>query len=114
MSSRHPPDISRMVSLKVDNLSYRTTEVDLRPVFEKYGDIGDIYIPRDRYSFQSRGFAFVRYYEKRDAEKALDRLDGYTLDGREVRVQYARFDRPDNARARYLPGGSRYRSSYGR
>ena len=43
------PNTSSMVSLKVDNISYRTSTEDLKPLFEKYGDIGDIYIPRDRY-----------------------------------------------------------------
>lgn len=57
---RGPPDIKGMSSLKVDNLTYRTTPEDLRRCFEKYGDIGDIYIPRDRFSRESRGFAFVR------------------------------------------------------
>jgi RNA recognition motif-containing protein len=49
-----------MVSLKVDNLTYRTTPEDLRRVFERCGEVGDIYIPRDRFSRESRGFAFVR------------------------------------------------------
>ena len=41
---------------------------DLQPLFEKYGDVGDVYIPLERGSGRSRGFAFVRYYDKRDAE----------------------------------------------
>lgn len=40
---RRPTDTERMSSLKVDNLSYRTTPDDLRRAFDKYGDIGDIY-----------------------------------------------------------------------
>ena len=61
MSGRGPPRIEGMTSLKVDNLTYRTTCEDLRRVFEKYGDVGDVYIPKDRFSRESRGFAFVRY-----------------------------------------------------
>lgn len=57
---RPPPRIEGMVSLKVDNLTYRTTPEDLRRVFERCGEVGDIYIPRDRFSRESRGFAFVR------------------------------------------------------
>ena len=57
---RGPPNISGMVSLKVDNLTYRTTMHDLRKVFDKYGEVGDIYIPKDKYNRESRGFAFVR------------------------------------------------------
>lgn len=48
------------IFLKVDNLTYRTTPEDLRRVFERCGEVGDIYIPRDRYTRESRGFAFVR------------------------------------------------------
>jgi arginine/serine-rich splicing factor 2 len=55
-----PPRIDGMVSLKVDNLTFRTTPDDLKRVFEKYGDVGDVYIPRDRWTKESRGFAFVR------------------------------------------------------
>ena len=44
-----------MVSLKVDNLTYRTTPDDLRRAFERYGDVGDVYIPRDRFTRESRG-----------------------------------------------------------
>ncbi|OXA60530.1 serine/arginine-rich splicing factor 2 isoform X1 [Folsomia candida] len=91
---RPPPKIEGMVSLKVDNLTYRTTPDDLRRVFEKYGDVGDVYIPRDRWTRESRGFAFVRFYDRRDAEDAMETLDGRVLDGRELRVQMARYGRP--------------------
>ena len=60
--SRRPPEIGGMYSLKVDNLTYRTTIDDLQHTFGKFGDIGDIYIPRDAYTNESRGFAFVRYF----------------------------------------------------
>ena len=50
MSGRPPPDVSGMVSLKIDNLSYRTDNETLRRKFGKYGDIGDVYIPKDRRS----------------------------------------------------------------
>lgn len=43
----------------------------------KYGDVGDVYIPRNPRNNESRGFAFVRFYDRRDAEKAMDNLDGY-------------------------------------
>ncbi|EEB11016.1 serine/arginine rich splicing factor, putative [Pediculus humanus corporis] len=93
---RPPPRIDGMVSLKVDNLTFRTTPDDLRRVFERCGEVGDIYIPRDRFSRESRGFAFVRFYDKRDAEDALDAMDGRILDGRELRVQMARYGRPSS------------------
>ena len=106
-----PPQIGGMTSLKVDNLTYRTTGDDLEKFFRKYGEIGDIYIPKDRNTHESRGFAFVRYYEKRDAEDAMDGMDGKVIDGREIRVAEAKYGRPSQ---QYNPrggsgGGSGYR-----
>ncbi|XP_017099830.1 serine/arginine-rich splicing factor 2 [Drosophila bipectinata] len=116
--ARPPPRIDGMVSLKVDNLTYRTTPEDLRRVFERCGEVGDIYIPRDRYTRESRGFAFVRFYDKRDAEDALEAMDGRMLDGRELRVQMARYGRPSSPTRSSSgrrgggggPGGGRRRS----
>jgi RNA recognition motif-containing protein len=56
-----PPNIDVMYSLKVDNLTYRTRVEDLRRCFDKFGPIGDIYIPRDQFSRSSRGYAFIRF-----------------------------------------------------
>ncbi|XP_031558617.1 serine/arginine-rich splicing factor 2-like isoform X3 [Actinia tenebrosa] len=114
-SGRGPPNIEGMTSLKVDNLTYRTGIEDLKKLFGKFGEVGDIYIPRDRKHLQSRGFAFVRFWEKRDAEDAMDKMDRKVVDGREIRVQMARYGRPTET---YKPsrrdnrgyGGGRYRS----
>ena len=103
-----PRELEAMVSLKVDNLTFRTTPDDLLPIFERYGRVGDIYIPRDRYSKESRGFAFVRYFDRLDAEDAMDRLDGFKVDGREIRVQVARYARPREPV--YSPSRSRLHS----
>ncbi|KAL3995115.1 RNA recognition motif family protein [Acanthocheilonema viteae] len=104
-----PPSIDGLYSLKIDNISYQTAPQDLRRLFEKYGEIGDIHIPRDRYTKQSKGFGFVRFYSRRDAEYAMDRMDGRWVDGREIRVAMARYERPIDERSRN--GGSSYRSS---
>lgn len=103
-----------MVSLKVDNLTYRTTPDDLRRVFERCGEVGDIYIPRDRHTRESRGFAFVRFYDKRDAQDALDAMDGRMLDGRELRVQMARYGRPTSPQRGGGGGGGGGRRHNGR
>lgn len=113
-NSRGPPKIDGMISLKVDNLTYRTTPEDLRRVFERCGEVGDIYIPRDRHTRESRGFAFVRFYDKRDAEDALEAMDGRMLDGRELRVQMARYGRPNSPNRRSGGGRDRYGGGGGR
>jgi len=112
---RMPPNTEEMVSLKVDNLTYRTTTDMLKRVFEKYGDVGDVYIPRDPYTQDSRGFAFVRYYDERDADDAIERLNGALLDGRELRVQLAKHARPPQSSSysrRHGPQTKRNRRRY--
>merc|ERR1712048_838861 len=119
MSGRPPPNIDGMTSLKIDNLSYRTDSESLRRKFSKYGEIGDVYIPKDKYG-ESRGFAFVRFLDKRDAGDAIDQLDGRDIDGREIRVDYARHERPSfdkwrgsrRDRSRSRSRGRRRRKSY--
>jgi arginine/serine-rich splicing factor 2 len=91
-----PPKIEGMVSLKVDNITQRTGVNLLKKVFSKFGDLGDIYVPRYPDTFASRGFAFVRYYRKRDAEEAMRAMNGERLDGRILSIQMARYARPNS------------------
>ncbi|KAH0451710.1 hypothetical protein IEQ34_019009 [Dendrobium chrysotoxum] len=86
-----PPDIKDTYSLLVLNITFRTTADDLFPLFDKYGKVVDIFIPRDRRTGESRGFAFVRYKYADEAQKAVDKLDGRNVDGREIMVQFAKY-----------------------
>ena len=71
---RPPRDIDTMTSLRVGNLPFQTQHDDLKIQFGKYGDIGDIFLPTDRNTGRPRGFAFVRYHDKRDAEVIIIHL----------------------------------------
>ncbi|KAK4789080.1 hypothetical protein SAY86_020399 [Trapa natans] len=86
-----PPDISDTYSLLVLNIAFRTTADDLFPLFDKYGKVVDVFIPRDRRTGESRGFAFVRYKYADEAHKAVEKLDGRVVDGREITVQFAKY-----------------------
>ncbi|KAL9258443.1 Serine/arginine-rich splicing factor SC35-like protein [Drosera capensis] len=86
-----PPDITDTYSLLILNISFRTTADDLYPLFDKYGKVVDVFIPRDRRTGESRGFAFVRYKYQDEAQKAVDKLDGKLVDGREIMVQFAKY-----------------------
>ncbi|XP_020552059.1 serine/arginine-rich splicing factor SC35-like isoform X1 [Sesamum indicum] len=87
-----PTDIADTTySLLVLNVNFRTTADDLFPLFEKYGKVIDVFIPRDRRTGESRGFAFVRFMYKDEAQKAVDKLDGRVVDGREIAVQFAKY-----------------------
>ncbi|KAJ1699595.1 hypothetical protein LUZ63_008107 [Rhynchospora breviuscula] len=86
-----PPEIKDSFSLLVLNLTFRTSADDLYPLFDRYGEVVDIYIPRNRRTGDSRGFGFVRYKYFEDAQKAVDRLDGKMVDGRAMMVQFAKY-----------------------
>ena len=108
-----PPKIEGMVSLKVDNITQRTGVNLLKKVFSKFGDLGDIYVPRYPDTFASRGFAFVRYYRKRDAEEAMRAMNGERLDGRILSIQMARYARP-NSKSSLPSKRSHYSSDFRR
>ncbi|TYZ59193.1 hypothetical protein PybrP1_007126 [[Pythium] brassicae (nom. inval.)] len=57
--------------------------------FERFGDVRDVYIPKDFYTREPKGFAFVEFKTERDANDARQGLDGVRIDGREVRVVFA-------------------------
>jgi len=112
-------------SLRVGNLPFQTQHDDLKILFGKYGDIGDIFLPTDRNTGRPRGFAFVRYYDKRDAEEALDALNGRTYDGRDMKInidegkpgghrRFSRDDYRDRRRSRSRSGDRRRRRSSSR
>lgn len=75
--------------LYVGNLNYQVTEADLRAVFEKYGEIQSISLITDKYTGQSKGFAFVEMASPADAEKALAE-NGNEFQGRNLTVSEAR------------------------
>ena len=60
-----------MSTLKVNGLTYRTIERDVERMFDRFGKINEVFIPKDKYSGKSRGFAFVRFFDKEDARDAF-------------------------------------------
>lgn len=105
-----PPRIEGMISLKVDNITHRTTVSQLKRLFSRYGELGDIYVPRYPDSYMTRGFAFVRYFRKRDAEEAMRKLDGERLDGRVLSIQMAKYARPNSRQRKRAENRSKRRS----
>merc|ERR1711998_673830 len=106
----------RKQSLLVRNLNTRTTPEDLREAFGRYGEVRDVYMPRDHYTREPRGFAFVEYLDARDARDAMDEMDRRNVDGREVTIVFAeeRRKNPDEMRAREGGGGKGKGGGYGR
>ena len=83
---RVPHNIDALITLKVDNIPRASTAEEVQEVFEKYGEVGDVYIPRDHVTQESRGFAFVRFVDEKDAEDAEEKMQGADFQGRALRV----------------------------
>lgn len=76
--------------LYVGNLSYSTTEEDLRTLFTQAGTVTSVALIKDRDSGQSKGFAFVEMSTQVEAEKAISMFNGYHMSDRELKVNMAR------------------------
>jgi RNA recognition motif-containing protein len=76
--------------LYVGNLPYSTTEQDLRDMFSQVGEIADLAVITDRYTGQSKGFAFVEMASDDAAKEAISRFDGQMMDNRQLVVNEAR------------------------
>jgi len=74
--------------LYVGNLSWSSTDADLRDLFSTYGDVASASVITDRETGRSRGFGFVEL-DDADATKAMSELDGRDFGGRTLRVNEA-------------------------
>src|SRR5215469_11258431 len=75
--------------LYVGNLSFSSTNETVREAFSRIGEVTDVHIVTDRTSGQSRGFGFVTMGTPAEAQKAIEAMNGATLDGRPLRVNEA-------------------------
>ena len=74
----------------VGNLSYSTSEDQLEETFAQYGGVASTNIIIDKYTNQSKGFAFVEMSDESNATAAISALNGAELNGRELRVSEAK------------------------
>ncbi len=95
------------MNIYVGNLSWGTSEADLRDAFEAFGDVSSVAIIKDRDTGKSRGFGFVEMPVDAEANAAIEALNGSNMDGRSLTVNEAR-PREDNRRPRSA-GGDRGR-----
>ncbi len=75
--------------LFVGDLSYNTSEASLHELFSQFGTLAEAVIVTDRNTNRSRGFGFVTFENRKDGVKAVEQLDGYELDGRNIVVNVA-------------------------
>jgi RNA recognition motif-containing protein len=75
--------------LYVGNLSFNTTELDLRDAFGQAGTVAEAKVMTDRETGRPRGFAFVEMSSEEEAQNAIAQFNGRELDGRTIKVNEA-------------------------
>ncbi len=76
--------------LYVGNLSFNTTENELQELFSQGGTVQEVTLMQDKFTGKSRGFAFVTMGSDEDAQNAISKFNGQTVDGRALTVNEAR------------------------
>jgi len=92
--------------LYVGNLSFNTTENELQELFSQAGTVQEVSLMQDKFTGKSRGFAFVTMGSEEDAQNAISKLNGQTVEGRALTVNEARPREP-------RPPGGGGRGGYG-
>ncbi|MBN2168925.1 MAG: RNA-binding protein [Actinobacteria bacterium] len=78
------------MKIYVGNLSYNTSEEDIRAAFSEFGTIDSVAIITDRNTGRSKGFGFVEMNDDSEAKAAIEGMNGKDLDGRSLNVNEAR------------------------
>jgi RNA recognition motif-containing protein len=97
----------RLKNIFVGNLSFNTSEDELRQMFEPFGQVDRVSIMTDRDTGRSRGFGFVEMASNEDGEKAITALNGSQVGGRALNVNEAR------PKTEHAGGGGRDRGGRG-
>jgi cold-inducible RNA-binding protein len=76
--------------LYVGNLSFNTTENELQELFSQAGTVQEVTLMQDKFTGKSRGFAFVTMGSDEEAQNAISKFNGQTVEGRALTVNEAR------------------------
>ena len=86
------------MNMYVSNLSFHTTDENLRELFEKFGAVSSAKVITDRESGRSRGFGFVEMSADAEAKAAIQGLNNKEVEGRAMSVSVAKEKKADNKR----------------
>ena len=93
------------MDIYVGNLSYDTSEENLKQYFEQFGEVERANVIKDKFSGKSKGFAFVTMNDVNAANKAIAEMNGKEIDGRRLVVNPARPREPRPPRNNFGGGG---------
>jgi RNA recognition motif-containing protein len=95
------------MNIYVSNLSFNVTDEDLQEYFAEYGEVTSAKVITDKFTSKSRGFAFVEMSDDEAAKKAIQELDGASVDGRTIGVSVAK-PKEDRNNSRSGGGGGSF------
>lgn len=78
------------MNLYISNISFHTTEEDLKTLFSKFGVVTSATVSVDKESGRNRGFGFIKMSDDQAAREAMDALQGKEIEGRRLSVSVAR------------------------
>jgi|SRR6266404_2401916 RNA recognition motif-containing protein len=96
------------MNMYVSNLSFHTTDDDLRTLFSQYGSVSSAKVILDRDSGRSRGFAFVEMASDDEAKAAMTALNNKEIEGRAMSVSVAK-ERENRGGKNSFSGGGGYK-----
>ena len=96
------------MKIYIGNLSFNSTEVELRDAFAEYGEVTDVNVISDKFTGKPRGFAFIEMSDSGEAQTAIAEMNGKDFGGRNLNVNEAK---PREAGGR--GGGGGYRGGGG-
>ncbi|KAJ5324702.1 hypothetical protein N7476_003302 [Penicillium atrosanguineum] len=79
-----------LATLRVTNVSELAEEQEMRDLFERFGRVTRVFLARDRETQRAKGFAFISYADRSDAELACDKMDGFGYRHLILRVEFAK------------------------
>ncbi|KAK6509876.1 translation initiation factor eIF3 subunit g [Arthrobotrys musiformis] len=79
-----------LATLRVTNLSEFAEEQDLRDMFERFGRVTRVFLAKDRDTGRAKGFAFVSYQDRLDAQRACEKMDGFGYGHLILKVEFAK------------------------
>ncbi len=94
------------MNMYVSNLSFHTTNDDLKSLFAEFGEVSSAKIINDKVSGRSRGFGFVEMTDDAAARKAMEALQGKEIEGRSLSVAVAR-EKEERSGNSFSGGGNR-------
>ncbi|KAF9971064.1 hypothetical protein BGZ73_006025, partial [Actinomortierella ambigua] len=81
-------DRSHSKTLYVGNLPYTYRESDVDEMFKRFGKINKVTVVLDQYTGRNKGFAFVEFDDRKDAEDAMEKFNGFDVDGRRLKLDW--------------------------